>query len=301
MSDMLPAMVFLDGSAAKQIREVKNLTQLYVSKVVGVTTDTISRWENNRYPTIKRENALKLAEALEVEVDQILASTLVDSDADTHSGSKRSRFFPLMLGGALVILLLIVVLFFPHAEVNPVPDLQVARKLPNYAPPGGTIPVRVLINSDIPEGGFILREYFPKGWKLVQAAPPASSLDNVNGIARWIIKAGDHRQRIVYMLQVDSQAKADDHLTFRGEVIVSNADRQSKVEVDGMERITVAPVVWADSNGDFVIDDAEMLQASYTVDEMEGVLIDWPMLERLWDAGRYAWNDEKHNFVPVRK
>ena len=78
----------------------------------------------------------------------------------------------------------------------------------------------------ITEGGFILREYFPKGWKLVQSSPPASSLDNVNGVVRWIIKAGDDRERVVYMLQVDPTAKGSGVAVFRGEMIVSGGDGQ---------------------------------------------------------------------------
>ena len=66
------ASVAIDGGRIKAIREAKKLTQLYVASVVGVTTDTISRWENNRYPTIRRDNAEKLATALEVELEQIL-------------------------------------------------------------------------------------------------------------------------------------------------------------------------------------------------------------------------------------
>ena len=46
----------------KEIREKKGLTQLYIATAVGVTTDTISRWENRRYPSIKTENGEKLAE-----------------------------------------------------------------------------------------------------------------------------------------------------------------------------------------------------------------------------------------------
>ena len=65
-------MVKIDGSKVRSLRESKGLTQLYISTVVGVTTDTISRWENKRYPSIKEENALKLADALEVSLEQIL-------------------------------------------------------------------------------------------------------------------------------------------------------------------------------------------------------------------------------------
>jgi len=65
-------MVNIDGAKIRRIREEKGLTQLYVATVVGVTTDTISRWENRRYPTIKKENAVKLAEALEATLADII-------------------------------------------------------------------------------------------------------------------------------------------------------------------------------------------------------------------------------------
>lgn len=64
--------VQLDGSTVRKIREKQKLTQYYISKVVGVTIDTVSRWENNRYPTVRRENALLLSEALEVPIEEIL-------------------------------------------------------------------------------------------------------------------------------------------------------------------------------------------------------------------------------------
>ncbi len=65
-------MVNIDGAKIRRIREEKGLTQLYVATVVGVTTDTISRWENRRYPTIKKENGVKLAEALEIQMTDII-------------------------------------------------------------------------------------------------------------------------------------------------------------------------------------------------------------------------------------
>ena len=65
-------MVKIDGTQVRRLREAKGLTQLYMATVVGVTTDTISRWENKRYPSIKVENGRKLAEALEVNLEEIL-------------------------------------------------------------------------------------------------------------------------------------------------------------------------------------------------------------------------------------
>ena len=64
MEKVPPPGVAVDGTKVRTIREGKKLTQLYVASVVGVTTDTISRWENNRYPTRKRDNAQKVAGAI---------------------------------------------------------------------------------------------------------------------------------------------------------------------------------------------------------------------------------------------
>jgi len=68
-------IVRIDGKKIKQFREQQELTQLYVATVVGVTVDTISRWENKRYPGIKKGNCLKLAEALEVDLADLLESS----------------------------------------------------------------------------------------------------------------------------------------------------------------------------------------------------------------------------------
>ena len=150
------------------------------------------------------------------------------------------------------------------------------------------------------EGGFILREYLPKGWKLLQSNPPASSLDNDNGMVRWIIKAGDTRERIVYLVQVDRFARAGSDRIFQGEVVAGAGDIQIAVPVQGEGRVAVAPFLWADLSGDGRIDDGEMLQASYTVDEMTGVHIDWQELERLWNAGGYHWDEARGKFLPDR-
>ena len=64
--------VDINGSKIRSLREQNDLTQLYLATVVGVTTDTISRWENRRYPSIKLENARKLADALGVPLEELL-------------------------------------------------------------------------------------------------------------------------------------------------------------------------------------------------------------------------------------
>lgn len=296
-TDDRASTVCLDASAVKRIRERAQLTQLYVSKVVGVTTDTISRWENNRYPTVRRENALKLAEALEVPLDDILLKPLVEvAGAET-----RTKKFPPLIWLAIALLLLAVV-FAIGSFLNPssLPPAAVTaeRLLPIYAAPGSSIPVQIRLTQRAKSGGVILREYFPKGWKITQANPPASSLDNVNGVARWIIKAGDVRDRVVYLVQVDAGAKLDSVEGFQGEIVASNQGSQSAVPVLGAGSVRVASVHWVDANADGTIDDPEMLEGSFTIEDMAGVHIDFDALERLWDAGSYRWDKGKGVFVP---
>ncbi len=296
----IPASVSIDGAVLKRIREEKRLTQLYVSKVVGVTTDTISRWENNRYPTIRRENALKLAEALEVGIDDLLRKPDIEPEP---APSLPTNWWPLIIGASLagVALMVLLLVFIRQADRSPAPATVTAeRVLPNYAAPGAAIPVQLRLTQRADESGFILREYLPKGWKLLQSSPPASSLDNDNGMVRWIIKAGDTRESIAYLVQVDRLARKGSDGLFQGEVVAASGDGQSAVPVQGEGRITVAPVLWADLSGDGRIDDGEMLQASYTVDEMAGVHIDWLELERLWNAGGYRWDERAGRFLPVK-
>jgi hypothetical protein len=60
----------------------------------------------------------------------------------------------------------------------------------------------------------------------------------------------------------------------------------------------VAQTHWADADGNGRIDDGEMLDASYTIEDMAGVHIDWDDLENLWAAGSYTWNKKQNKFLP---
>jgi transcriptional regulator with XRE-family HTH domain len=295
--DEKSSTVCLDAVVVKRIRENQQLTQLYVSKVVGVTTDTISRWENKRYPTIRRENALKLAEALDVPLVDIINKPAIEQAENELPSSGKSPLSWLLI--AFLLLIFILVLFSLLTKSPSLPATVTAERiLPDFAGPGSSIPVQIRLTHRARSGGIILREYFPKGWKIVQANPPTSSLDNVNGVARWIIKAGDNRDRVVYLIQVDSTSKLNSEEVFHGEVVASNKGNQSAVPVLGESKIAVAPVHWVDADGNGRIDDGEMLEGSFTVEDMAGVHIDWQDLEDLWDAGSYTWDQGKGKFLP---
>ena len=291
--------ISLDATEVRRIREQQKLTQLYVSKVVGVTTDTISRWENNRYPSIRRENALRLAEALNVALEDIVQKSMEEA-VEPSSGVSRQRLMIMLFGIGLFCLACLAVLYVLLTDQPaPLTEVTARRLLPNYAAPGGTIPVQIALTYRTEEGGVILKEYFPKGWKIVQADPPASSLDNVNGVARWIIKGGDERRkRVVYLLDVAAAPGAGEVASFTGEIVSGSEKNQSSVSVQGEGTISLAPVHWADADADGTIDDGEMLQASFTLEDMAGVYVDWDALEALWDAGRYSWNNQEKKFLP---
>lgn len=289
--------VCLDGSRVKRQRELHGLTQLYVSKVVGVTTDTISRWENNRYPTIRRENAINLAEALGVPLELILQQPeeeIVDGPATANADRRL-----LVIGGLLILVVLLSGGWLYFSRSGPVPvKIAAERILPVFAAPGSEIPVQIRLKRNEGAGGFILRERFPKGWKLTEAFPPPSSLDNIEGVARWIIKAGDQSEKVVYLVEVAETSPESRQPSFHGELIAGSGDDRLATPVDGGAVVQLETYHWADADGDSRIDDVEMLDTSYTVDEMSGVHIDWNRLELLWDAGAYHWDKTDQVFAP---
>jgi transcriptional regulator with XRE-family HTH domain len=294
---ILPATVNIDGTAVRRIREANKLTQLYVAKVVGVTTDTISRWENNRYPSIKRDNALRLAEALEADVENILQPSGMEEQAEPVTERQRPR----LLFPGLFLLIFIASAGILWLGREPALNRVLGeRVMPIYAAPGSVIPIWINVDSSLSGKGYIIREKFPAGWKLIEAVPPASSLDNVEGVARWIIKPGDDRLKVAYLVKVSEKESLGSNRDFAGEIVAKNDVQNSPAKIDDDVSIAVAPYVWADMNGDQVIDDGEMLQASDTFDEMSGVHLDWIQLEKIWDAGGYFWDNQKKNFKPSK-
>lgn len=300
MDQPSPSTVCLNGTAVRNIREEKKLTQLYVAKVVGVTTDTISRWENNRYPSIKRENALRLAEALEVPVEALLQDICEDEEPIPEERPAQRHPLRLHLTIFLSLALLVGGYFLVRHQNLPPIHIEAQRTLFPYAAPGTVIPVEVRLGSDTDTGGFILKEHFPPGWKLIEASPPASSLDNEAGTARWIIKPGDKRRLVAYLVRVAPEAVMGSSGAFSGEVIAQADGRQRPVTVAGPDSVRVAPFLWADRNGDGVIDDGEVLQAYDTIEEMKGVHLDWDTIESIWDAGGYRLDSKNHRFAPAK-
>lgn len=291
------AKVQLDGSAIRRIREEQKLTQFYIAKVVGVTTDTVSRWENNRYPHVRRDNALLLAEALEVPVDDIL---LDPESTGVSQGHSRSLLKVYSIIGIIVLLISFGLYFYLRNTSADVYTLSVQRILPPHASIATKLPVRVSLNLSGSIDGMVLREDFPQGFKLIEAYPIPSSLDNVNGSVRWILPTIKEPLLVSYLLMPDPAIKPGETLMFKGDLIVNSNGENKTALVQGEVMIPVDIYHWADANRDMVIDDGEALDASVTSIAMKNVHVDWDLIEHIWDAGSYRLDSGEKKFIAVR-
>lgn len=298
MESLNSQAVAIDGGVIRRIREESRLTQFYVAKVVGVTTDTVSRWENNRYPTIMRDNALKLAEALEVELEEILQKDDIeasDSDHPLQQSKRKNWFFLLLLAGSG----LLVMFFLFQFNSTAVPVLQATRIVPHYAAPGSHILIQIKLSAEKPLKGMILRETFPAGWTLLESEPVVSHLDGAAGVARWIFRKPLVDSRVFYMLEVPENILPDADMSITGELIANPDGQRSAVLVKSVGKMEVKPFHWADVNGDRIIDDVEILEVSDLTEEAKTLNLDWDLIEAIWEMGGYRWDAVKKQFVPV--
>ena len=292
--------VAIDGARIKSVRETKKLTQLYVASVVGVTTDTISRWENNRYPSIKRDNAQKLADALEVELDSILRREeeieVLESGVAASSVPGRRRW--LATGLAVCALLLLAAVYFLIRGRVPAP--RALRIAPHFAAPGEIIPVQIKITRQGEENiGFILKEKLPVGWRLVSALPASSSADPSGSEVKWLIPGGNATVTVSYTVQIPTSGNPGPEAKLQGEVVLHAAGINRTESVVGSHGIRVGAYHWADSNGDGRIDDDEIMPAYYISEEMKGLGLDWKTIESIWSGKGYRW-DPKEGFVVIK-
>jgi Predicted transcriptional regulators len=158
--------VDINGNKIRLIREQKGLTQLYLATVVGVTTDTISRWENRRYPSIKLENAKKLAEALEVSLEELLEME-ADREPDAEIGGEeaaadkavsslagrigvpwpRGRWWILAGAGVLIVAALAWAVIVTNRS-----GMEAVRIMPAHTAPNLSFPVLIRITGALDAG-----------------------------------------------------------------------------------------------------------------------------------------------------
>ena len=318
-------MVNIDGAKIRRIREEKSLTQLYVATVVGVTTDTISRWENRRYPTIKKENGVKLAEALETQLADIIdhgqpapppepppaqedsapkpavaepapapeSTAPPATPASRHISASRSAlvlFCTMLL--ALVGLALLWWTSAPEGENQ----ITTFRTLPIHATPGIPFPVVIEVTTSASSPfSLILKEILPPDCVPTQGKPQFTDQESDPPTLKWIGKITGGHAVYSYLAKFPPETKMATLHQFSGGVTVRSDDDPS-LPVSGNGTLEASPFHWADSNSDGRIDDEELLFVNETYGGINGLHFGKKLIEEIWSAKGYRWNPETRGY-----
>ena len=305
--------VDINGNKIRLLREQKELTQLYLATVVGVTTDTISRWENRRYPSIKPENARKLAEALGVPLEELLddapesAGATAETEESPVLADKPSTGAPAMplrqrllgsrrqvlaagLVGALAVAAAILLLAGTGAAV------RAERVLPPHTAPGAPFPVVIRLTGEVDAPNTVLVRDELTGD--AEATGPAidGEAKQFGKNPRWIGHLRRGRAVFPYLVQPGKKLGPDDEIRFSGDIIAGEGQTTGD-SIGGASRIRLAPYHWADTDKDYVISDSEIRKAYATYSVPGESLVDFSQLEELWVAGRYTWNRKTRTFA----
>lgn len=312
-------MIRIDGGKIRRLREDRGLTQLYLSTVVGVTTDTISRWENRHYQSIKLENAEKLAQALEVPMEEILDRQQQDSGDDEPppgpipevteekaapqgetagkkiSPARRWKHIPAFLAGAILILAAFLPFVLRSPAHRKVP-VTAERILPPHVPPGQTFPVLIRIRTEGSDPvSMIVRESIPPACTALGAVPVVISIDRREHSLKWISRSGPDRACHGYVCQVATDAPYGKRLSFSGTVTLKEGGGDRGI--NGAAAIDVAPFHWADINRDNRIDDEEILAVYELYSDMTELDFDRDLIDSIWAAEGYVWDEEKKRYL----
>jgi transcriptional regulator with XRE-family HTH domain len=297
-------MLKIDGDKIRSLRESQGVTQLFLATSVEVTTDTISRWENKRYPTIKKENALKLAAALEVDIADILLDEegedqeivenkesipVIEEEKAPPEKEKNILFIPLLL----LLAGIAAWLLWPSSSVV---NVRGRRILPAHTPGGQPFPVaiRIDINSNTDAVSLILKEIVPAGVRVMHGSPDFSTIDRHKGLIKWIKKID--RDMVFGYLACTEPDYQHQEIKFSGAITLRRKGQQTK-RVHGDERLEIAPFHWADSNMDNKISDEEILVVYDEYSDLKGLGLDIDQIEEMWLGGGYGYDQEQHKFI----
>ncbi len=307
VTDKTMSIVKIDGSKIKSLREQQELTQLYLATAVGVTTDTISRWENKRYPTIKKENGEKLAEALDVPLEELLENVeeeITQEDTRQNIASpapsglgERTHF---SIKNAILLLLLVGLLAGGLFILLPQNNIEISCKriMPEHAAPNAPFPVMIKIQSKTKQDLPILIREELSGEAAAKSSGATGEQKDFGQSPRWIGTLDKGQAQFIYMVTPNKTITINTSISFSGEIRSRKGQDISSV-IEGSTSIHITPYHWADTNQDYTISDNEILLA-YEIFSSPGESgIDFSTLEKLWLAGHYTWEKAEATFEPV--
>jgi len=299
------AMVRINGTRVRHLREEQELTQLYLATAVGVTTETISRWERKDAPTIKKENGLKLAESLGVSLEEILAPEeqvpeespesvlLTDQESVPSLAAPKTLKKKMILATALLLGVVFFFFFFSRSG-NKITHLSARRIMPAHVVSGHPFPVIIEVASGSEKSSSLLvKEQLPTGSRVLRTVPLATVAEN--NILKWIDKNGSGERTFAYLAIFDAETGAEDSFSFNGSLLIRQSSRL-EIPVNGRDRIRLLSFHWADSDRNNIIDDEELLAVYDDFGRVDGLGIDVEEVESIWMGSGYRWDAEKTVF-----
>jgi len=299
-------MVRIDGAKVRQLRERNKLTQLYLSTVVGVTTDTISRWENRRYQSIKLENAEKLAQALEVELADILEREREEPATQTPAPqpqvvepSPKRRPGHILILSAVLVVGAVAIFLYSKVFNQPQHSVSAERILPPHVSPGQTFPVLIRVHTaEQTPVSLIIKELIPRGTQAQQGFPAITNIDRDENSLKWIRRTDSDRSVYAYVCSVSADIPRGDRLLFSGTVTIKN-NVSTRHDINGADSLAIAPYHWADTNRDYMIDDEEILAVYDTYSDIEELPFDRELVDSIWASSGYTWDQAQNKFITV--
>ncbi|MGW8195364.1 MAG: helix-turn-helix transcriptional regulator [Desulforhopalus sp.] len=294
-------MIKIDGQKIKQLREQQGLTQLYLATAVEVTTDTISRWENRRYPSIKRENGLKLAEALGVTLETLLEEDESESDGEAvdteaeipvHRKKKTSlsRVWPLLVLSFTLLGVLLAFLFYAQQTPEP-PSFTASRTLPPHCIAGQPFPIIITVTgTPAAAAALIIKETVPEKVTVLKTSPETTSNTIKNGQIKWLEKVS---QSTVFAYIAKAAGDTGREITFAGTAASSN-DATSTIQGDSTT--VIGSHHWADTNSDNIISDQEILTVYDRYNDIVDLDLDIDLIEEIWLGSGYRWHPETASY-----
>lgn len=299
-------MIKIDGSTIKSIREAQGLTQLYVATAVQVTTDTISRWENRRYPTIKKENGLKLAESLGVPLDDILEKENDEEICEnqppsapnaesplTSTGYGFKKIWPLLLlSGTLLITISAFLFYFFHSTATI--SFAIKRVLPPHITAGVPFPVLIHVSGKPDTStSLIIREKLPGKATLLTTSPEASTAGSKENQIKWLKKITGNTI-FAYLIQIDGEP--GESVVFNGTVAIGGTKSPAPSLLEGDQSTVTGTHHWADTNTDNSISDSEILVVYEQYSDIPNIDLHIDLVEEIWLGSGYVWNATTSTF-----
>jgi transcriptional regulator with XRE-family HTH domain len=292
-------MLNINGEKIRNLRESKGLTQLYVATYVGVTTDTVSRWENQHYQTVKKENAKKLAESLEVSLEEILengSNAALSGTEESVFSLRAAKIKKYWIGLSLILAGMMLLIWLWQKGWQPASGVVVQRRMPSHVPPGSTFPVTIRIENNSGKAvSLIITERPPRGVTVSRGEPPFQSRDPQKGVVKWIVNSNEKTMFVSYLAAITGEVETIEDYIFSGSVLVRQG-KEAPIRTEGDNTIKTAMFHWADINMDNRIDDKEILTVFDNFNAFAGVDSIRSKVEDIWAGNGYRWDKEKREY-----